>query len=361
MANKDYYEILGVSKSATAEEIKTAFRKKAHEHHPDKGGDQEKFKELNEAYQVLGSADKRKQYDQFGSTFQNGAGGFNWQDFAGAQGGFSGGNVNFEDLGDLFGGFGDIFGFGGGNSRRASRSTRGRDLQMNLTIEFNEAIFGAEKDISFERINNCEVCSGTGGAKNSKLETCPTCNGRGKVYKVQRTILGNMQSEALCQNCEGVGQIYKEKCSACHGAGRLRQKVNFKVKIPAGINSGESIRLAGQGEAGTKGGGSGDLFLEVLIKAHKKFIRQNYDIKTTEKISVKQAILGDKISVDTVYGPVTLKIPEGTQSHTVFRLREHGVQKLHSRGKGDQLVEVIVSIPKSISKSDRKLIEALNF
>ncbi len=361
--SKDYYNILGVNKSASQDEIKAAFRKKAHEHHPDKGGDAEKFKEINEANQVLGNPEKRKQYDQFGSAYQNGqaggAGGFGGG-FSGFQGGGQG--FDFEDLGDIFGGFGgfgDIF--GGGSSRGASRkNTRGRDLEMKVSLDFLEAAFGGEKEISFSKNIACDRCQGNGAEPGSKVETCSNCQGTGHISRVQRTILGNIQTQSVCPKCDGEGKIYSQKCTKCEGSGVYHDKVSFKVRIPAGINDGESIRLSGQGEAGQKGAPAGDLYLCVAVKAHKKFSREGYDIRTEEKISVRQAILGDKIDVETINGPVKLKIPEGTQSGTVFKLKEKGVTRLNNRGLGDQYVRVIVEIPKSLSKKQKQLLDELD-
>ena len=354
MSNKDYYQTLGVPKTANAEEVKKAFRKLAHEHHPDKGGNAEKFKEINEAYQVLGNDQKRQQYDQFGSAFQNGqagGGGFNW----GNQGGV---NMDFEDLSEMFGGFGDMFGFS--NRRQSSRRpARGHDLEMALSIDFLEAVFGVEKEINYKKVSACAKCQGAGHEPGSQVETCGTCRGTGRVTKIQRTILGAMQVESVCSACQGEGKIYSQKCTTCGGEGLVRETAKLKVRIPAGINQGESIRLAGQGDAGQKGATSGDLFLHIRITPHKKFVRDGYDIRTSETINIKQAILGDKIEVETVDGPVKLKIPEGTQAHTVFKLREKGVAKLHGHGRGDQLVEVIVKVPKDLSRSDRKNIEDL--
>jgi len=363
--SKDYYDLLGVSKTATADEIKTAFRKKAHEHHPDKGGDAEKFKELNEAYQVLGNTEKRQRYDQFGSAAFNGGGGsggyggFGGQGFGGFQnGGF---NVDFEDLGDLFGGFGDIFGFGGGreSSGRTSRR-RGRDMEMNLNLDFMDAVFGLEKEISFAKNIVCTHCKGNGAEPGAKIETCVTCGGAGKVSRLQRTILGNIQTQATCPDCGGEGKKYSQKCTKCGGSGTHKDNVKIKVKIPAGINTGESIRLSGQGEAGEKGSSAGDLYLRIKINNHKKFVRAGYDIKTEEKISVKQAILGDKINIETVHGSLNLKIPEGTQSGTIFKLKERGVPKLHNRGAGDQYIKITVNIPKGLNKKQKHLLEELN-
>lgn len=361
---KDYYELLGVSKSASADEIKTAFRKKAHEHHPDKGGNTEKFKEVNEAYQVLGNAEKRQRYDQFGASAfhqaggNNAGGGFN-QGFGGFQnGGF---NMDFEDLSDMFGGFGDIFGFGGGAGRGAQkRPARGRDMEMNLSLDFMDAAFGLEKEISFTKNIICDRCSGNGAEPGAKIETCKTCGGSGRVTRIQRTILGNIQAQSTCTTCDGEGKIYSQKCTKCGGSGTHRETVKIKVRIPAGINDGESIRLSGQGEAGEKGAPAGDLYLRIKLQAHKKFIRDGYDIRTEEKISIRQAVLGDKLEVETIYGAVKLKIPEGTQSGTVFKLKEKGITKLHNRGIGDQYIRVTIKIPTSVSKKQKQLLEELD-
>ena len=360
--SKDYYNILGVGKSATPDEIKTAFRKKAHEHHPDKGGDAEKFKELNEAYQVLGDAKKRQQYDQYGSAFQNGqAGGANYGGFGGNGGfsGFQGGGVDFEDLSEMFGGFGDIFGFGGGSRNTSKRAQPGRDLEMAVVVEFLEAAFGTEKELSFTKNVVCDHCKGNGSEPGAKIETCSTCGGQGQVMGVHRTILGNIQTRTTCPNCHGEGRISSAKCTICQGSGTYRDQTKLKVKIPAGINTGESIRLSGQGEAGQKGAPAGDLYLRIKVNAHKKFNRDNYDIKTSEIISVKQAILGDKIDVETIHGLVKMKIPEGTQSGTVFKLKEKGVNKLHNRGVGDQYVTINVNIPKGLNKKQIRLLDEL--
>jgi molecular chaperone DnaJ len=367
--SKDYYNVLGVSKDAKPDEIKAAFRKKAHEHHPDKGGNEEKFKEINEAYQVLGNETKRQQYDQFGSAFQNGqagGGGYGGQGGYGGFGGFQNGgqggfNMDFEDLGDMFGGFGDIFGFGGGSSAgRQKKQTRGRDLEMAVNLDFLEAAYGLEKEISFSKNIICNHCGGNGAEPGAKIETCSTCGGRGKVSRVQRTILGNIQTQATCSACEGEGKTYSQKCSRCGGAGVYNDNVKMKVRIPAGINSEESIRLSGQGEAGAKGAPAGDLYLRIKVRAHNKFKRDGYDIKTEEVINIKQAILGDKIDVQSINGVLKLKIPEGTQSGTVFKLKEKGVTKLHGRGFGDQYIKVIVKIPGNLSRKQKNLLDELD-
>jgi molecular chaperone DnaJ len=355
--SKDYYNILGVDKNASADEIKKAFRKLAHEHHPDKkSGDEAKFKEINEAYQVLSDSKKRSQYDQFGSAFQNGqAGGA--QGFGGFDG-FNGGfNINMDDLGDIMGGFGDIFGFGGGGSRQRS-ARRGHDIQVALTIDFNEAVFGVEKEISLKKTVKCSKCDGEGREPGTEVITCKACGGKGRVIKVQRTILGNMQMQVTCEDCGGEGKIFKEKCSACRGAGLVQQIVNLKIKIPAGIDNGETIRLSGQGEA-VKGGQTGDLYLKIRVNQDRRFERDGFNIKSRAEISFSQAALGDKIEVATVDGPVDLKIPEGTQSGKVFILRGRGVTHLNGRGRGDHLVEVIVKTPTGLNRKQRELLKEL--
>jgi len=355
--SKDYYEILGVNKNAGADEIKAAFRKKAHQHHPDKGGEEAKFKEINEAYQVLGNAEKRKQYDQFGSAFQNGqAGGFNGYGGQGF-GGFDGVNINMDDLGNIFGGFGDMFGFGGNARRREPE--RGRDLEMVLTIDFLDSIHGTETEISFPHLKVCKKCQGSGHAADAKIETCATCGGKGQVSRIQRTILGAIQTQTICPDCRGEGKKASASCSHCHGQGRVKEEEKIKVKIPAGIQTGESIRLSAYGDAGVKGSPAGDLFLKIRVAKHPHFQREGDDIYSQEEISMIQAALGDTITVKTAHGELTLKIPEGTQPQTVFRLKEKGAPRLRGRGQGDHFVKIQVVIPKSLNKHQRQLLEQL--
>jgi len=352
--SKDYYDILGVSKTATEEEIKKAFRKKAHEHHPDKkGGDEAKFKELNEAYQVLGNKDKRAQYDRFGSAaFNQGGSGFSGFEGFGGQG-F---NINMDDLGDLFGGFGDMFGFGGGSSRR-KRSQRGSDVQVNIEISFMESVFGVEKDIKFYKTNTCKTCKGSGAEPGSDLETCKHCHGHGTVTQMQRTILGSIQMQTPCPNCHGEGKIITKPCKTCNGNGLYKDNVEIKVKIPEGISDQEMIRLTGQGEAGPKNAGSGDLYIKVRVKTDHRFNRQGDNIISKKEISFPEAALGTKIDIETVDGVVSLKIPEGTQSGKVFKLSDKGVPHLRGRGRGDHLVEVIVKTPTNLSRKQKKILE----
>jgi molecular chaperone DnaJ len=361
--SKDYYKVLGVDKSASQDDIKKAFRKLAHEHHPDKkGGDEAKFKEINEAYQVLGDQNKRAKYDQFGSAFEHGqaGGGFHgfegFRDFSGFTEGF---NINMDDLGDMFGGIGDIFGFGGTRSRGGRRASRGNDIEVSLTIDFMEAVFGVEKEIGLNKIVKCEKCKGEGAEPGAKVETCKVCGGRGKTTRVQRTIFGQMQVEMGCSDCSGEGKTYSQKCSKCSGRGVVKETVNFKVKIPAGIDDGGVIRLSGQGEAGEKGASAGDLYMHIRIRKDSRFERQGNNILTQVFINFTQAALGDKIDIETVDGTVKLKIPEGTESGTVFRLRGHGIPNLQGRGRGDHLVEVKIRTPKNLSRKQKEMLKEL--
>jgi len=365
---KDYYDILGVAKGASQDDVKKAFRKLAHEHHPDKGnGNADKFKEINEAYQTLGDQTKRKQYDTFGSA--GGQGGFNYQDFARSQGQggspFGQGNVNFDfgDLGDI----GDIFGsfFGGGTRAEARQATHGQNIQAEMSISFEESVFGVEKTIDLSKAVSCDHCHGNGAEPGSKINDCKTCSGSGQISKIQQTMLGNFQTQSVCPECRGEGKQYEKKCSKCSGSGVAQGKERIKIKIPAGIESGQSIRLAGKGGAASGGaagqprGSAGDLYINVQVQASRKFKRAGDNIVSSHHISFKQAVFGDKIDVETVDGKVKLKIPEGTQSHTEFKLRGKGVPHLRSRGRGDYIVNVIVDVPKNLSRKEKKLIENL--
>ena len=362
--SKDYYKILGVEKNASAEDIKKAFRKLAHQYHPDKqGGDEAKFKEVNEAYQVVGNAEKRKQYDQFGADFdkQGGfGGGMNWEDFmraARGQGGAQGFNFDFggADLGDLFG---DLFGFSG-RSGQGRRQRRGNDIQVDVELDFREAVFGVEKEIRLTKNNACDVCNGSGAEPGSALKTCAQCGGQGQVRQVQRTILGAMQTVTTCPTCEGAGKMPEKKCKHCGGDGRVRGESNYKVKIPAGIDDGGTIRLSGKGESAATGGTAGDLYVVVHVRGDKKFNREGDDIYSEARISYPQAVLGDKIEIETVDGVKKMVIPESTQSHQQIRLKGLGVPNVHGRGRGDHYVRVIVDVPKKVSRGARKLLEEL--
>lgn len=366
---KDLYEILGVSKGASADEIKKAYRTLAHQHHPDKAsGDEAKFKEINAAYQVLSNADKRKQYDQFGQTFdqagRQGQGGFSWEDFArSSQGGpFGGGfrqdNVQFDmgDLGDIFG---DIFGMGRSSSRRRQRKARGSDIQTDMRVSFREAVFGVERLVELYKQVPCSNCSGSGAEPGASVDTCATCGGSGQVEQLQRTILGAFRSVGVCPECNGEGKKVSKKCKVCSGDGRVRKTEQMKVKIPAGINEGETIRITGKGETGVRGAGTGDLFITIRVEPDPDFKRDGDDIHSEAAISFAQAALGDKVPVKTLDGEVALKIPAGTQSAKVFRLKGEGVPHLRSRGRGDHLVTVTIVTPSHLTHEQRQLLERL--
>lgn len=363
---KDYYGILGVGKGASQEEIKAAFRKLAHQHHPDKtGGSADKFKEINEAYQVLGNAEKRKQYDQFGSSYESfgqggGAGGFNWEDIMRQAGGAQGG-ANFDfgdfDLGDIFG---SAFGFGGG--KRASRSTgpqRGEDLQAEMELTFEDSVRGAKRTITLQRQRKCEHCSGNGAEPGSKIITCETCKGSGQQVQAQRTPFGVFQTRTACRTCGGQGQTFEKPCKACDGRGLSSQRAQLDLNIPAGIDHGETLRVTGEGEGGFRGGPAGDLYVKVRIRPSKIFMRQGYDIITKQMVPFTVVALGGDVQIETVDGPNTLNVPAGTQTGTVLKLKGLGVPRLHGRGRGDHLVEIVVQTPSSLSKKAKGLLEEL--
>ena len=375
--SKNYYDILGVQKSASQDEIKKAFRKLAHEHHPDKaGGNEAKFKEINEAYQALGNEEKRKQYDQFGQTFNNaqgfGAGqGFNWQDFMRQSGnGSQGFNFSFNDEDfsagneSAFGGdpgdlFGDFFGGGSKNRSRKARRDRGQDLEYQMEISLKESAFGAEEIIRIEKQEVCDNCGGKGYDSFVKINACARCGGRGRITEQRRTIFGVFQNERICSECEGEGKRPEKYCASCGGAGRVTDEKQLKIKIPAGINNGQSIKLTGEGEAGEKGAGAGDLYITFSIKPEHGFKREGNDIIAKKNINITQAALGDKVEIETLDGWVNLKVPAGTESGKIFRWVGKGTQKLHGRGRGDQLVEIIVKTPAGLSRRAKELLEEL--
>jgi molecular chaperone DnaJ len=358
--SKDYYNILGVEKTASVDEIKKAFRKLAHKYHPDKPtGNEEKFKEVNEAYQVVGDETKRQQYDQYGATFdQQGGfgGGANWEDFmraARGQGGSQGGaNFGGIDLGDLFG---DMFGFSSRGGR--GRQHRGQDIQVDVQIDFRDAVFGTEKEIKLTKHNACDVCSGSGAEPGAEIKTCEECNGQGQVRRVQQTILGAMQTVGACPSCGGAGKKASVNCKHCGGDGVVRSESTYNVKIPAGIDSGEAIRLTGKGEAIGVQGSPGDLYVRVHVKPESGYTRDGYDVYSEARISYPQAVMGDKIEIDTLEGKKKLVIPAGTESHQQFRLKGLGVTRLHGGGRGDQYVKVVVDVPKKVSRKAKKLLE----
>ena len=351
---RDYYDVLGVSKSADATELKKAYRKLAMKYHPDKNpGDkeaEEKFKEINEAYEVLSDETKRRNYDQFGHE------GVNGQGFGGA-GGFGGqGFGGFDDIfGDIFG---DMFGggFGGGGRQRRRGPERGADIKQRVTISFEEAAFGKKVQVKINRSEECEECHGSGAKPGTSKKTCPTCNGSGQVQSVQRTPFGNIASTRTCSTCNGEGEVIDSPCTKCHGKGSIRKTKTIEVDIPAGIDAGQMIKLGGQGELGSRGGPRGDLYIEVNVNSHPLFTREGYDVYLEMPITFAQATLGDKIQVPTLDGKVEYEIPEGTQTGTVFRLKGKGIPKLRSNVRGDQYVKVTVEIPKKLNDKQKELV-----
>jgi molecular chaperone DnaJ len=363
MAKRDYYEVLGVGKTASADEIKKAFRRLAVQYHPDKeGGDETKFKEVNEAYEVLKDESKRKRYDQFGHAGVGGAagGGNPFEGFSGFGG--QGQEVNF-DFGDL--GLGDIFssffggggGFGGGQ-QQSRRASRGRDVETQVDITFEQAVFGTEVDLNLNLEDTCEHCKGTTVEPGYELKTCDQCKGSGQVVNVTRTIFGNIQQASVCPKCKGSGKIPEKVCSVCHGKGTQVKKQEIGLKIPAGIDDGAIIRLREHGEA-VANGPKGDLYVNIRVKPHKKFTREGDLILSEETVNMVDAALGTEIEVDTVDGPVKMKIPAGTQSGADFKLSGHGVPHMKSDARGAHIVTVNVETPTKLTKHQRELLEAL--
>jgi molecular chaperone DnaJ len=352
---KDYYQILGVSKGASEQEIKQAYRKLSRELHPDKHkGDKQKeeqFKAVNEAYEVLSDPKKKQTFDQFGTAdgpFAGGGGG-------GGFGGFEGFDFGGGGMGDIFESF-----FGGAGGRRTRKNdTRGRDVEIELTVPFMDAVKGAEREISFRTLVKCATCGGGGNQEGSKVVTCPTCNGSGQVMRTARSLFGTIQQAMLCDNCGGSGKIPEKPCKTCNGEGRKEDKKTVKINIPAGIMSGQSLRVTGEGEAGKQGGTAGDLFIRMRVEEDARFTRNDDDIRTTLKIPLLDAVLGSTKDVETVHGPVSLTIPAGTQPEQVFRIKGKGMPVLNASRHGDHYVEVEVEIPKKLSRHEKELYEQL--
>ncbi|MCF8000323.1 MAG: molecular chaperone DnaJ [Halanaerobiales bacterium] len=345
---KDYYDILGVSKDASQKEIKKAYRKLAKKYHPDTNdGDEkssEKFKEISEAYEILSDPEKRKRYDQYGHS-GIGEDDFNFDDFA--RGGFGG----FEDIFDMF--------FGGGRGGRSRRRgpQRGRDLQYKLQISFEEAAFGAEKQITIPRTEVCPECDGSGAESSSDVKTCPKCNGQGQIRVTQQTPFGRFAQTKTCDRCGGSGEIVKNPCSNCNGTGKVQRRRQLTINIPAGVNDGSKLRMAGEGEAGEKGAASGDLYIIIQVQEHEIFDRKGDNVYCEIPINFVQATLGDEIKVPTLEGKVKFNIPQGTQPGTTFRLKNKGITHLNRSGKGDQYIKTKVVIPKNLNKEQKELLE----
>ncbi len=356
MAEKrDYYEVLGVDRSAGADDIKKAYRKLAKKYHPDLNPDNKeaeaKFKEVNEAYEVLSDTEKKQRYDQFGHAGVDpnyGGGGFGGAGFGGFDGGF--------DIGDIFDGFfgGGFGGRSGGGRRNAPK--RGSDLEASVTVSFQEAAFGCEKEIQLYRIEYCPDCDGSGAKAGSEVVTCSACGGSGQVRSTQRTILGNMSTVTTCTTCGGKGKVIKEPCDKCHGKGKIKKSRTIKIKIPAGIDHGQSISLSGQGNVGDKGAPAGNLFVTVAVQADELFQRNGFDVMCDVPITFVQAALGAELEVPTLDGKVKYTIPEGTQSGTVFRLKGKGIPMLRRSGRGDQYVKVTVEVPTHLTQKQKDLL-----
>ncbi len=358
MAKRDYYEVLGVGKTASADELKKAYRRLAIEHHPDKGGDETKFKEISEAYEVLKDDKKRQRYDQFGHAGVGSSAASDGNPFAGGFGGGTGGqNVHF-DFGDL--GLGDIFNsfFGGGAGGGPRRERRGHDVQTQIELTFEEAVFGTEKDLNLNLHAECEHCKGSTVEPGYELKTCPTCQGSGQVTRVMRTVFGNIQQASVCGECQGTGKVPEKVCSVCRGKGVTRQRQTIKLKVPAGIDDGATIRLREKGEAIARGQ-RGDLYVNIRVKAHKKFTREGDIILSEEHVGFVDATLGTEIEVETVDGTVTMKVPAGTQSGTDFKLTGHGVPHLKTKSRGPHIVTVIVDTPRKLNRHQKQLLEDL--
>lgn len=360
---KDYYEILGVPRTATQDEIKKAFRKLAHQYHPDKGGgDETKFKEINGAYQVLSDEQKRSRYDQFSNaeTGGFGGGGGRWEDFASSGGPFQGFHtqVNFDDIGDIFG---DFFGMGRGakTSHGRTRAARGRDLEIDATLSFHEAVHGTKKKITIEAYRRCSRCNGKGAEDASALKKCGTCAGVGEVEQAQRTFFGTFATRAVCPSCRGEGTVIKNPCPGCRGEGRVLEEQELEITVPAGIGDGTTLRLREKGETGIRGSGTGDLFINVHVAADDRFQREGDNIISVITLSVADAALGAVLPVDTVDGLTQVTIPAGTQPDDRIRLKEKGIPRLHGNGRGDHFLIVKVAIPKKLSKKKKSLFESL--
>ena len=342
---KDYYQVLGVDKQASKEDIKKAFRKLAQKHHPDRGGDESQFKEVNEAYQVLSDDKKRAEYDTYGQTFGGGgagAGGFGF-------GGQGFGDVNV-DLGDIFGEF-----FGGGRGQR--RAKRGSDISIDIEIPFKDSIFGVERQVKLTKGSVCESCQGSGAKTGTEMTTCAKCSGKGSIHEARQTILGSFTAERVCEDCTGSGSIPKDRCAECHGDGILRNTEEIELAIPAGINHGEMIRMNGFGEA-VKGGQAGDLYIKIHVESHPKFSRQGYDLTMDLPVKLSDALLGAEYQVATLENDISLKIPAGVSHGEILRVKGKGVPYNGSK-RGNILIRVTIQMPQSLSRRAKEHIEQL--
>ncbi len=353
MADKrDYYEVLGLDRSATDDQIKKAYRQQAKKYHPDLNpGDkvaEEKFKEVNEAYEVLSDSDKKSKYDQFGHAGVD-------PNF-GAGGGFNGGfNMDFGDIGDIFSSF-----FGGGRRTNPNAPRQGSDTEQNIVISFEEAAFGCEKEITITRIEKCSTCSGSGAKEGTQPTTCPTCNGTGQIHVQQRTPFGVMQSQRPCDRCGGKGKIIEKPCDTCKGKGKVRRTLKQTISIPAGIDDGQTFVIRGAGNAGENGGPNGDLRVYVSVRPHPIFERRGFDVWCEFPLTFTQAALGDEIVVPTLDGNVKYSVPEGIQPGDVFKLKGKGITRLHSTLRGDQYVKIVIEIPKNLTPKQKDILKSFD-
>ncbi len=354
--NKDYYGVLGVDKGANADEIKKAYRKLAMKYHPDRNPDnkdaEHKFKQISEAYAVLSDPEKRSKYDRFGSAaFEGGAGG---------AGGFDFGNFDFSDIGDIFGSFFRDSGFGSSRGSARSRAMRGSDLRYNLELSLEEAAAGVEREIEYKRTATCSTCDGSGAKKGSNLKTCNHCNGNGEIKEVSRSLFGQFVNVSTCPYCNGKGKVPEEKCPDCNGLGLKKEKVKKKVKIPAGVDTDQRVRVPGYGEAGENGGPYGDLYIFIFVKPHEIFERIENNIICEVPISYATAALGGEVKVPTLGGETKIKVPAGTQNGKVFRLKDKGIPYARGYGKGDELVKILIEVPTDLNTKQKELLRQFN-
>jgi len=367
--SRDYYEILGISRGASAEEIKKAYYKLAHQHHPDKGGDEKKFKEISEAYQVLSDGQKRAQYDKFGRVFDanmagNDAGGFNpgqGFDFRWGFGGSDGeeaSGFNFNDLGDLGDIFGEVFGFDAGGKRR--EVNKGKDIEVDIEIPLEVVFKGEEREIRLGKTITCSRCRGSGAEPGTSKNECFTCRGTGEVQQVRRTVFGQFARAVTCPECGGEGSKPSKPCNVCHGEGRIKGEEAISINIPAGVDTNQVIKMTGKGEAGKKGAKSGDLYVRILVKDHLVFSRKGDDLFASAQITLSQAALGDEIEVPTIEGTkVFLKVPAGVESGKIFRISEKGITRFSGYGRGNMYVKINVKTPTRLTKKQKELLEKL--
>lgn len=369
---KDYYQILGVSRNASPEEIKRAYYKLAHKYHPDKGGDEKKFKEINEAYQVLSNKEKRAQYDRYGRVFEGIPGGaepgfdFTW---SWAKPGFDFDFGAFDDLGEIFE---EIFGFGGAPTRKRRDLRRGRDIRIALEISLEDTLKDQEKEISLSKMITCSRCQGSGAEPGSKVKECFSCRGTGQVQEIKRTFFGSFTRYTICPQCKGEGKRPEKPCNVCRGEGRIEAEEKIKIFIPAGVDTGQTIKFEGKGDAGKRGGKTGDLYVKILVKPHPVFQRKGDDLYISLPISFSQAALGDEIEIETLEGPegkpsasygvnkkILLKIPTGIESGKILRISGKGIPHFSGYGRGNLYVELIIKIPKKLTKKQKELLEKL--